>query len=246
MANSSNKTDTYKDKIDEEYFIDFNNEVLKQYLPPRYKDKRLDELPEGDLEKAIHKWSNEPIINDSQYEYIKNVWAVHRLIIFGVEFITDLQLEKIKIKAIDVSHGNYEIVKNHLVQYYDRQCREFLYFIKNYDSIKSRIDSLFSKGRSVFVSKEANEWFIKMLETKYNIKNGASRGLNAFVNALINNEMVKKHILLKSWTQRNVVEYINLFYEKELIKNHTRLSDASNYIIEVDELIKLYIEAKNR
>ncbi len=246
MDNSSDTPQTYSDKKDEEYFIYFYEEVLKAYLPPRYKTKSLNELSEADLLRVLDKWFRATVFNKNKVDNdsIKSKGDFHSLIKELLQAITYFQLENTKISKISTSHHYCTIIKVQLLKYNQEQCIKLLYYIKNFDSIETRSNTLFKKRKSIFINAEASDWFFRTLENKYDIKNGQIRGLNAFVNALINNSEVQNHILLKSCTQKKIVEYLNAFYNKELIKNHTRLSDPKKYIKEVNELIKEHLKSK--
>jgi len=49
---------------------------------------------------------------------------------------------------------------------------------------------------------------------------------------------------LKSFTQKGIVEYLNLYYDRNLIKNSSRLSKHKQYVHEVEDLIKDYIDGR--
>lgn len=246
MANPSSESHTYQHKTDEEYFIYFYEEVLKAYLPPRYKTTKLKELPEIDLEKVLDKYFRDKEFDESKVDYdsIKSKRDFDLLLNDFLKTITYFQFMNIRIGNIAVSHHNYRIIKMQLFKYNQEQCIRILYCIKNYDSIETRSKVLLKKRKNIFINVEANSWFLRTLENKYDIENGHIRGLNAFVNALINNDGVKNHILLKGCTQKNIVEYLNVYYKKDLIKNHTKLSNPKKYIKEVDELIKEHLKIK--
>ncbi|WP_060874334.1 hypothetical protein [Myroides odoratus] len=246
MADSSEKAKIGENTIEESYFVNFYKKGLNKYLPPRYKDKSIDELAEIDLEKALDKWWKDTIIDESKYENLKNDKLLHSHIVDCVKTITELQLKKIKLKPLVVSNRKYEIIKNRLVRFFDQYCIALLYFIKNYDSIESRNEMIKRTGNNIFVNSGTCHWFIQTIDSRFNIKKGDTYGLNAFVNALINNDEVKNHILLKSFTQKKVVEYINLFYGEDVIKYKSKLSNPKSYIIEVNELIKEYLRTKKR
>ncbi|WP_410880897.1 hypothetical protein [Myroides sp. DW712] len=246
MASPSSESFTYQNKTDEEYFIYFYEEVLKAFLPPRYKATKLKELPEIDLRKVLDKCFLDKEFNENMIDHdSKKTEIAFRFHLRDLlELITNMQLEKIKIDKITVSHYMHEIIKTQLLKFHQEQCIKILYYIKNFDSIETRAITLFNKRKNIFVNEEASSWFLKTLEHKFDVKNGRVWGLNAFVNALINNDDVKNHILIKSCTQKKVVEYLNVFYEKEVIKNNTRLSDPKRYITEVNELIKEHLNTK--
>lgn len=246
MADSSEKAKIGENTIDEGYFVDFYKNTLNKYLPPRYKDKSIDELAEIDIEKALDKWWKDAIINESKYENLKNDKALHTHIVECVEIITKLQFKKIKLKHLVVSNRKSEIIRNRLVHFFDQYCIECLYFIKNYDSTESRNEMIKRTENNIFVNSRTCHWFIQTIDRRFNIKKGDTYGLNAFVNALISNDDVKNHILLKSFTQKKVVEYINLFYGEDVIKFKSKLSNPKSYIIEVNELIKEYLNTKKR
>lgn len=94
MADSSEKAKIGENTIDEGYFVDFYKNVLNKYLPPRYKDKSIDELAEIDLERVLEKWRKDIIIDESKYEEMKNENSLDYHIANGVKIITDIQLEK--------------------------------------------------------------------------------------------------------------------------------------------------------
>lgn len=233
-------------KTDEEYFICFYNEELKAYLPPRHQTKSIDRIPEIDLNKAIKKWYNEHTFNKKHLsnDHQKSDSYTYRLIVKSLDILTEYQLENIKIHAINVSNTNCELIKRTLLDYNRKQCLKILYYIKNYDSIENKSEMLTKQINNIFVNKEANDWFLKTLESKFDIKNGNVRGLNAFVNALISNNHIQTEILLKSFTQKKLVEYLNTVYNKELIKNHTKLSNKKNYDKEVNKLILEHLESE--
>lgn len=236
-------------KTDEEYFICFYQEEIKTYLPPRHKSKTIDQIIEIDLEKALTKWYNKHIFDLSKLSAvnIKSNFHTHRIIVKCLDIITECQLENVKITDIIVSKKNCAIIRKLLLNYNRELCLKTLYFIKEFDSIQTKTEILRKNIRNIFVSEEAKDWFITTLEEKFTIRSGKTRGLNAFVSALLNNNHVKKHILIKSCSQRTIVEYLNSYYGREdgikLIKNHTKLSNPTRYNDEVNKLIKHYIDS---
>lgn len=246
MATNIYGSANFSTKTDEEYFICFYEEELKTYLPPRHKTKSIDRIPEIDLQKALKKWYDKHIFNKNHLnnDHQKSDSYTYRLIVKSLDILTEYQLENIKIHAINVSNTNCELIKRTLLDYNRKQCLKILYYIKNYDSIENKSEMLTKQINNIFVNKEANDWFLKTLESKFDIKNGNIRGLNAFVNALISNNHVQTEILLKSFTQKKLVEYLNTVYNKELIKNHTKLSNKKNYDKEVNKLILDHLESE--
>lgn len=216
----------FSTKTDEEYLVDFYEEILKMYLPPRYKNTSVGLIPLIDLNKAIKKWREKNVFNEKNLisYYQKSVWRVNDMIESCLNLISIHQFENHKIGFINTSNNQCEIIKAELLNYNNKQCLELLYFIKNYDSLENKVETLIRKGNSIFVSSNANEWFLGILDKRFDFKNEKTRGLSAFVSALINNSDVKKHILLESFTQKGIVEYLNLYYDKNLIKNSSRLS----------------------
>lgn len=198
--------------------------------------------------KAIQKWIMKNSFNSDQLgvEFKKFAIVIDSLMSESLELITLYQLENIKIRSIDTSINNCETLKNELFNFNKQQCIKILYNIKNTDSVERKSEFLIKHIDNIFVSRKTCIWFMTTLENKINVKK-SFRGINAFVNALISNEDVKKHILLKSCTQKKMVEYLNIFYGGEdgtkLIKNHTKLSDPTKYNIEVNNLIKHYIDS---
>jgi len=62
--------------------VGFYEEILKTYLPPRYKNTNVGLIPIIDLNKAIKKWSEKNVFNKKNLisYYEKSVWRVDAMI----------------------------------------------------------------------------------------------------------------------------------------------------------------------
>lgn len=248
MAVTIYENSQFRNKIDEEYFIDFYKEILNEYLPPRHRAKSIDRIREIDLRKALEKWIVKNSFHSDQLgaEFKKFKIVIDSLMSESLELITLYQLENIKISSIDTSIRNCEILKNELFNFNRQQSLKILYNIKNNSSAERKSEFLLKYIDNLFVNREAYIWFMTTIENKISI-NKSFRGINAFVNALLNNEDVMIHILLKSYTKKKMVEFLNIYYGGEdgtkLIKNHTKLSDPTKHNDEVKKLIKRHIDS---
>ena len=246
-VNFFNKDYNYRRYNDVRYLEEFYNEVLRKEIPPVRRHLNFADIDFSERFKLFKKYEN-------KYKFQKEVvsefladnrFEEYELLNNCLNLLHQLGREIDHIKNIEIDNSNpYNSLKSFLLDFYRKFSINILSFLKNYNSIESLTDYTFESANHIFKNKKTNEWFLKSLEDRFDIKNSKTRGIGAFLKALLLNEDVSEHIFIGKIKQKEIIEYLNGYYKNPIFKNTSKLSDPSKYSKEVKNLIKQYLDVE--